>query len=71
MAPTLLPSEGSGKSCIHLEAGLLPLTFRARGHLNCWRVQAVHGLGHTVQVAEKQKHKQVQETAVSWPVTAL
>lgn len=73
MAPSLLPSEGSGKRCTQLEAGLLPITSRTRGHLNQWWFQAVHGLGHIVQVSEKKKqqHKQVQEMAVSWPMTAL
>lgn len=65
MAPSLLPSEGWGKSCTQLVADPLPITFRARGHLNPWRFQAVHELEHTVQVVEKQKHKQVPETAVS------
>lgn len=52
MAPSFLPSEGWEK-CTQLEAGLLPITFRARGHLNQWWFQAVHGLGHIVQVIEK------------------
>lgn len=56
-----------------VEAGLLLITSRIRGHLNKWWFQVVHGLGHIVQVSEekKQQHKQVQEMAMSWPVTAL